>query len=299
MACYKPIPAWFAKNRNENGKRELVFNGPKGAPLETGRLEIPCGKCVGCKTQRARAWAIRLLHESKMHHENAFLTLTFNDDNLPTSLAPRDLQLFFKRLRHHSQRKFRYYAVGEYGERLGRPHYHVILFGYDFPDKTYWKGSKYRQYRSKLLETCWPNGNALCGTLTPASAQYVTKYAIKQISGNPADRNKPGVHREFAIMSRNPGIGARWIDKYATSVFPRDFLIVPGGAKTAVPPYYLNRQEAKLRKTIKAARVERNKNNPENEFERREQLNHFHTLRQLQQQQQRDTDALARLRNLR
>lgn len=91
-------------------------------------LQVPCGKCIGCKSDKAMMWSIRCYHEASLHERNAFVTLTYED--APPALVKEDLQKFFKRARHSFD--FRYFACGEYGEATHRPHYHALIFGQDF-----------------------------------------------------------------------------------------------------------------------------------------------------------------------
>ena len=71
--------------------------------------------------------------EAGQHTDNAFVTLTYADDQLPdgNSLCPEDVTKFLKRLRKRIDPvKIRYFLCGEYGEgSTSRPHYHLILFG--------------------------------------------------------------------------------------------------------------------------------------------------------------------------
>ena len=96
-----------------------------------GNMPVACGYCDPCRINRRRLWSHRMILESFGHPASCFLTLTYNDDNLPQdgSLKPDDLQLFIKRLRSRLVYKFRYYAVGEYGDDNGRPHFHGAIFG--------------------------------------------------------------------------------------------------------------------------------------------------------------------------
>ena len=73
-----------------------------------------------------------------MHEDNCFITLTYDDENIPWdgSLNKQHFQAFMKRLRwHNKEKKIRYFHVGEYGEQLSRPHYHALIFNHDFDDK--------------------------------------------------------------------------------------------------------------------------------------------------------------------
>jgi hypothetical protein len=130
MPCYHPIEAWYSKSTNESGKRSLVFKEKLG---QGQSIEIPCQKCIGCKLEYSRQWAIRGTHENQMHEESYFLTLTYNEENLPQyeSLQKADFQDFMKRYRKAiAPRKIRYFMCGEYGHNddqlaanaLGRPH---------------------------------------------------------------------------------------------------------------------------------------------------------------------------------
>ncbi|MEO5355656.1 MAG: hypothetical protein H7835_21005, partial [Magnetococcus sp. XQGC-1] len=93
------------------------------------------GQCVGCRLERSRQWAIRVMHEASQHEHNCFITLTYNDDNLPAngSLNYRHFQNFMKRLRkYYVEFTVRFYMCGEYGENFARPHYHACIFAIMF-----------------------------------------------------------------------------------------------------------------------------------------------------------------------
>lgn len=230
---------------------------------------------------RAQEWQTRLTHEGMQHERSSFLTLTYSDDCLPSDagLHIRDVQLFMKRLRFRLGHKVRFFACGEYGDRTRRPHYHLILFGEDFPDKVPWRktGSGHVVYRSKFLETIWTSGHAEIGTVTPDSAGYVARYCLKKVNGpaaedhytrmNPVTGEIFRVHPEFITMSSRPGIGADWYREFAGDAFPSDFVIIDG-QKRPVPRYYLKKlgeEEAKAVKDKRVARAERQaaNNSPE------------------------------------
>ena len=103
---------------------------PDGKALQN--LEVPCGKCIGCRIAKRKEWSLRMLHELTYHPQSSFVTLTYDDYHLPPccSLKKRHLQLFLKRLRKNlGERRIKYFACGEYGGQTMRPHYHAILFG--------------------------------------------------------------------------------------------------------------------------------------------------------------------------
>lgn len=178
---------------------------------------------------------------------NTYVTLTYADDALTFGgashgiLVPRDLTLFWKRLRK-SGVKFRYFACGEYGDDTSRPHYHAIIFGYDFPDKVYRNTENgFHYYSSATLDKLWGHGNCIIGDATFESASYVARYVMKKRLGKTAgEYASEGITPEFVVMSRRPGIGSEWYDKYEKDIFPRDNLSVRGHA--SVPPKYYTRR---------------------------------------------------------
>lgn len=163
--------------------------------------------------------------ETNLHTDNAFVTLTYSDDNLVLgdgrpSLEPVHLQLFLKRLRKsYEPIRLRYFGCGEYGDKTERPHYHLALFNY--PTCVYF-GSRY-QTRASCCENCdrvlaaWGLGHVMLGTLTPDSAQYISGYVTKKMTGK-ADLRLLGRHPEFARMSLRPGIGAGFVPEIAASL---------------------------------------------------------------------------------
>ncbi|WNK12539.1 MAG: replication initiator protein [Microvirus sp.] len=256
MPCYSPYQGWKARKRNSSGKRSIVFQLSEGMADEP--VEVPCGQCIGCRIVRARQWAVRCIHEASQHSENAFITLTYDEAHCPRSVSVRDVQLFMKRLRERTGSKIRYFCVGEYGEKFSRPHYHLLLFGFDFSDKKYWCGKgKSRQYRSELLESLWTAGFSTVGTVTPASAQYVAQYCTKIVTGKKKAEHYGDRRPEFAIMSRKPGLGFDWLQQYGNVLFERDFVVVSGGSKLAIPRFYLEKFPDDIKAKIKAFRKER------------------------------------------
>lgn len=240
----------------EPGK-PVVFDEFKAGYLAK-KIELPCGKCVGCRMARADSWATRLHHEGQFHEESAFLTLTYSDVWLPDdySVSVRPLQLFFKRLRKFLGRPgLRYFACGEYGDDNYRPHYHAILFGHSFPDKYPWRKtpSGFVTCRSAALEKLWPFGHCEIGTVTPQSCGYVARYVTKKVYGREAPEHYKRVHPltgevvqvapEFLVMSKN--IGKRWFEEFHVDVFPSDFVVV-NGIKKPIPRYYQRMAEVRM-----------------------------------------------------
>lgn len=250
MACYHPLRAWRAKEVNSSGKRSLVFKASLAINPDLP-LEIPCGKCIGCKLERSRQWAIRCVHEAQLHRWNSFITLTYAEAHLPElgSLVLRDFQLFMKRLRKSCRHRIRFFHCGEYGDLNGRPHYHACLFGHDFLDKYLWsERDGIKLYRSPKLETLWGLGFATIGEVTFESAAYCARYITKKVTGEKADNHylvydpETGEifgHRlpEYCTMSRGGrgkdeenlgGLGSAWYKKFNTDVYPSDEVIIRG-----------------------------------------------------------------------
>lgn len=242
MACTSPLEAF----RTPSGAISFdVRSG--GSPLR-----LPCGQCIECRLARSREWAVRCVHESKLHEFNCFITLTYSDDNLPDNhnLNYRDFQLFMKRLRKQFHNvPIRFYMCGEYGETTGRPHYHACIFGIDFADKVPLKrtGSNNIIYRSAILDKLWPLGHASVGQLTFESAAYTSRYITKKLLGEAAKTGYTFVNSqtgeifqrvpEFTKMSLKPGIGRGFYDKYRSDIFPHD-RVVSRGTVTKPPRYY-------------------------------------------------------------
>lgn len=201
---------------------------------------VPCGKCVGCKGDRCREWGVRLAHEATLHDDSMFVTLTYADEFLPIapsglmSLRPRDFVLFMKRLRSLRGR-VRFFQAAEYGE-LGRPHHHVLLFGLWFEDAIRNGVRSGRvSFRSEVLESLWPHGFSSFGRLEPGGAYYAAQYSVKKIwkSGELGDRVP-----EYQTMSRRPGIGRGWIDRWKCDVVGDGVFIGPGHGRERLPRYY-------------------------------------------------------------
>lgn len=240
MPCYRPIRAWRSQHLNESGKRGLVFK-QKDAHAVDLPLDIPCGQCVGCRLERSRQWAIRCIHEASLYDDNCFITLTYDPEHLPKdqSLKVEHFQLFMKRFRKkYPNKKIRFFHCGEYGENTGRPHYHACIFNHDFEDKKRYKDvNGNRLYTSETLETLWALGFCTVGALNFETAAYVARYIMKKVTGDKAEQHYQGRKPEYTTMSRNPGLGKPWLDKWKTDVYPHDYVIV-NGKKVGVPKFY-------------------------------------------------------------
>lgn len=304
MACFYPLKGWRSRKTTENGKRGIVFDMSAG--FHDQPMQVPCGQCIGCRLERSRQWALRCMHESQMHQDNCFVTLTYNDKNLPPGgslsvpkyewkenkkgelqkyqVESSDIQKFIKRLRKSLNVRISYFQCGEYGSENSRPHHHALLFGHDFQDKELWSLNHMnnRIYRSAELERLWPYGFSTIGDVTFESAAYVARYVTKKITGEQALEAYCKVDKmtgeilhelqpEYCSMSRNPGIGKEWFEAYSGDVFPKDFITLRG-LKLRPPKYYdnlyeLNHEEEMM--AIKGRRTEHREKHLENNTDER------------------------------
>lgn len=272
MPCNSPLAAWRAKSPNDNGRLPVVFQFQLADSSQP--VEIPCGRCAGCRLERARSWAIRMVHESKLYRHNHFLTLTYDNASLPftvqgrPTLQPEHFTLFMKRLRKHFEVKenggdargasprappgspsetrgngIRYYQCGEYGETTRRPHHHAIVFNLPLTDlkriSTRTRNA-HALYTSETIERIWGHGIVAIGAVTFETAAYVAAYVTKKITGPSAEGHYQGRTPEYATMSRRPGIGAGFLTKFLTDVYPSDEVIIRG--KPMRPPKYYDRR---------------------------------------------------------
>jgi hypothetical protein len=203
-------------------------------------LRIPCGQCMNCRIQKREEWVMRMLHEFKYWEYSIFVTLTYDENNLPknefneSTLKKSDLQKFFKRLRKNSNRKMLYFACGEYGEETGRPHYHCIIFGFDYLNdydleliKASWKKCKWNELKLKPF-----------GDVNETSLRYVVSYLEKTITGKLEKYAYDNIETPFHIVSK--GIGKNYaIDN--KDKLQSDGFCQMSGFKKAIPRYYVNK----------------------------------------------------------
>lgn len=241
MPCYHPLHGF----RAVGGGICFARHKSTGIPMS-----VPCGRCIGCRLERSRQWAVRMMHESQMHPSSSFLTLTYDDDHLPPDggLDKSAFPRFMKRLRKKTGLKLRYFHCGEYGSENGRPHYHAAIFGLWPSDREMIRvSSGLPCYTSDLLTRTWGSGFVEFGSLTFSSAQYIAKYVTKKVTGAAADVEYERVHvltgecipvePPYATMSLRPGIGESWFRRFWTDVYPSDE-VISNGSPAKPPRYY-------------------------------------------------------------
>lgn len=290
MRCFNPRTVGF----KADGK--TISWSQKEYSKEYATFQLPCGKCLGCRLEYARQWAVRCVHEAQMHEQNCFITLTYDEDHVPEKLQYRDFQLFAKKLRKHIDKnrqnklddeiRIGYFVTGEYGDKTKRPHWHAIIFNWRPHDgrlqRTNARGDK--AFTSELLSTLWAKGITEFGDVTFESAGYCARYAAKKlIHGHDADNNFQPISKK----SSKHAIGKKFVEKYHESIFNLGIINLPNGSQCSIPRYYekwlqKNRPDRwvkwitqkKLENTNKA----KEKNDKETERQKRE--NHLRAARQ-------------------
>lgn len=183
-----------------------------------GTLQLPCGKCTECKAKRAVEWGLRARHEISEHDENCFLTLTYDDESLPSHLVVKsEFQKFMKRLRKHTKSKLRYMVSHEYGGRTGRPHHHAIIFGYNPSNQKYLFEAPSGEplFTSNEIEKLWKHGFHSIGTANEKTAYYIASYSLKSTEHSILDPDS-GEYikvRDSMDVSKRPAIGLNYFNK--------------------------------------------------------------------------------------
>lgn len=224
-------------------------------------LPVPCCSCLECRILAKKHMALRLHHESRFWKEASFVTLTYNSESLPKdgSVNADDPARFVKSLRSYICRrhgkcrkrkacrgfcpKIKTFGCAEYGPKLQRPHYHLVIFGFQFDDlshprscSNHWSKKKWYTFRSKVCADLWKKGFVEIGNLEPAAAEYVCGYTVKKIRGERKDEHYGGKRPE-GVVCRSQGLGARYVHQY------RDFLLRNGmvsfrGSRLSLPRFY-------------------------------------------------------------
>ena len=178
--------------------------------------EYRCGQCMACRIHRREEWTAKILMESIANKgKSVFFTLTYSDEFLPAdgNISKEECKKFIKRMRRHAEyhgnKKLRYYIVGEYGDKFGRPHYHGIIYGLEIEEVEKW------------IQKSWKKGYMTLSELNPIRARYAARYTTKKIT-----QRKPssdGRVNEFCLASRRPALGAPILQNVAESIKRRGY----------------------------------------------------------------------------
>lgn len=229
-------------------------------------MPVPCGCCVGCRLDYSKQWAARCYLESTYYEHNYFITLTYNDDNLPkgplgnATLRKEDFTKFIKDLRryykyHYNIDNIRFFGCGEYGEKSFRPHLHILFFNLPIPDLSpefHYVDDEGRDiitthvengniyYWSESIHKIWNKGNIVIGSLTWESCSYTSRYITKKQKGKGSKEayDDLGILPVFCQMSRKPGIAAKYFEDNENMF--NELLYIPSdrGVKSLDPGRY-------------------------------------------------------------
>jgi hypothetical protein len=249
VPCFSPLAGYRL------GDGSIVFS-ERGDVV--GRVDVPCGQCIGCRIAKADALATRLVCESWSHSVSFCATLTYADDFVPAlgSLSRRHVVLFLKRLRERLWRehrlRIRFHVLGEYSPDAQRPHYHLSVFGWWPHDAVRRRSSRAggALFESAMLSELWGMGYVNFQPMTPAAARYVGGYYSDKLTGQLGRdslvvRDARGVvvgerEQSFQVGSRRPGLGALFFDRYGAQLM-RDGFVVIDGKQKRLPEYFLRR----------------------------------------------------------
>lgn len=268
MSCTSPL--WFVQinSLSRKGKVYPYLDKPSpGYDSVTGEyfepIKIPCGQCRSCRIAKSREWANRCVMENTLYPDgyNWFITLTYNDENLPqgdvmrSTLCPDDVTKFLHDLRQFYERKYnhvgiRYFYAGEYGDKSKRPHYHMLLYNCPIIDLKHYKysptGDEY--FTNPDFDKLWNKGFVVIGELNWNSAAYTARYTLKKLNGEVGKDyyTSEGVLPEFCRMSRRPGIGLGFFEKFKDKIYTDDTIVLPAPSRDksliVKPPKYFDRK---------------------------------------------------------
>lgn len=300
MSCFNPRSAVLI-GKTLSGKPKYKFikyneesvvrNGRYIGREYFGRevIKVPCKECIGCRLDYSKEWANRCMKEAELYEYNFSITLTYDDKNMPYStkildtetgeaipnynvtLNPDDVEKFMKRLRiqwhrKHKHDNIRVFYCGEYGDKKGRPHYHLILFNFPMYDLKFLRRSQSGKnlWFSNELDKIWGKGLTTVGECNWETVAYAARYVTKKVKGPGAKDEyiERAQYPEFVRMSRMPGIGREWYEKHKDQMYETDEMFVKrkDGVLTLKPSKYYDRlydiEQPEIIAKIKEARKE-------------------------------------------
>lgn len=256
MTCFHPLLAERISPRsskyNPKKKIKIYSNNDISVDLpqrESSRLSdffyVPCGRCIGCRIDKARDWAVRIMCESYTSQSAWFLTLTYDNDHMDSfSLYKEHLQDFIKKVRdkvrnYNNAIRVRYFGCGEYGDKSGRRHYHLIMWNLPnllIEPKAISTSHGNILYSSELLNMIWEKGFVVLGSVSPESAQYVARYTLKKQGLK--DYTDLDLEAPFLLMSTRPGIGYDYCFENRQKL-TLDWKILIGHDYAHIPRYFM------------------------------------------------------------
>lgn len=210
-----------------------------GRRYEDAAVPVPCGKCPVCLINRQKDWIFRMTQELKRSTTASFITLTYEmapiTENGLLTLDHSHVQKFLKRLRKQQHLPIKYYAVGEYGSKYGRPHYHLIIF--NLKSSTILRGDSITDlWHAGTWAEARP-GITQLDACTSGSIGYVAGYCHKGSwkPVNAQDDRKP----HYSAMSK--GIGLNYLSETKYNYHKKNLIAYvtnPGGHLQRLPRYF-------------------------------------------------------------
>ena len=304
MSCYRPlIRLYNPENKETSGRVYSLarFSQLCGKQLKYEDLMynpkvmlIPCGQCIGCRIRQREDWTTRIELEARGYPKDQvwFITLTYDDDHVPGMIVKtgeimrkvqytwkpgeklpdsvqillyEDIQKFLKRLRKAYKGKLRYFVAGEYGEQTARPHYHMILYGWEPTDlENLYKIHHNGYYNSKWLANLWGMGQIQIAQAVPETYRYVAGYVTKkmyEIDGKKANAYyELGQTKPFACMSLKPGLGDHYYQEHKAEIWRQGYIQCTNGKRAQIPRYYEKQMEAENPQRLWRIKQNRQKN---------------------------------------
>jgi hypothetical protein len=304
MSCYKPLIRLYNPDNKEISGRVYSlarFSQLCGKHLKYEDLMynpkvmlIPCGQCIGCRIRQREDWTTRIELEARDYPEEQvwFITLTYDDDHVPGMIVKtgeimrkvqyawkpgekrpesvqillyEDIQKFLKRLRKTYRGKLRYFVAGEYGEQTARPHYHMILYGWEPTDlKSLYKIHHNGYYTSKWLADLWGMGQIQIAKAVPETYRYVAGYVTKkmyELDGKKANAYyELGQTKPFACMSLKPGLGDHYYQEHKAEIWKQGYIQCNNGKQAQIPRYYEKQMETENPERLWRIKQNRQKN---------------------------------------
>lgn len=304
MSCYKPLIRLYNPDNKEISGRVYSlarFSQLSGKQLKYEDLMynpkvmlIPCGQCIGCRIRQREDWTTRIELEARDYPKEQvwFITLTYDDDHVPGMIVKtgeimrkvqytwkpgekrpesvqillyEDIQKFLKRLRKAYRGKLRYFVAGEYGEQTARPHYHMILYGWEPTDlENLYKIHHNGYYNSKWLANLWGMGQIQIAQAVPETYRYVAGYVTKkmyELDGKKANAYyELGQTKPFACMSLKPGIGDNYYQEHKAEIWQRGYIQCTNGKQAQIPRYYEKQMETENPERLWRIKQNRQKN---------------------------------------
>lgn len=215
-------------------------------------ITVDCNRCTICMKNRKNEWFFRLKWQQKYSEGSWVVNLDYNNNHVPfiektgvLTTDTRDVQLFIKKVRRAMDRynakqqddtrikePVKYFALMEYGERIGRPHIHLLLF--NVPENVIWKLPEYWSATSEKTGEKNQMGQVKFDELDDATIHYVTNYMFTKEHWK---SDQLGRQRVRTIMSTR--LGYRYVEKNAK--MHTDSLkgyVTLDGVKYRMPQYF-------------------------------------------------------------